>query len=345
MPMSLGSYSSRVVATLVVATDGTGDYTTIQSAVDNLPSGGGVIYVKEGSYNEKITISINNVSLIGSGRGTSIWYAGNNNTMLTISANNCFVDKILIYNSSPTIGSTIISVSGSDNIITNIWCGRADTTVNITGSRNVISYVHSDTDSGFGSVPVITISTGTQNLLSNCIFKGGNPFNISSDKNVISSCSFSGCNRAPSLSGSNCVVSSCNFYGLRNGSDLGDTTDGFTISGNSNQITANLFGGITGALNADTNYDVVISGNSNNFSSNIIDTCNGDGASVYNCLKITGDYNIIGSNNIRNTDGTGILIDTTSDRTLVHGNIVYDTVTTTITNNGTNTTLADNITA
>ena len=75
MPMSLGSYASRVVATLVVATDGTGDYTDIQTAIDNLPATGGCIYVKEGTYTitASITITSSNVSIIGCGAGTIIY--------------------------------------------------------------------------------------------------------------------------------------------------------------------------------------------------------------------------------------------------------------------------------
>jgi len=70
MAMAGGSFASRVVATRVVATDGTGDFTDIQSAIDDLPSGGGVVYVKEGTYaiTSAITITSSNVGLIGAGK-------------------------------------------------------------------------------------------------------------------------------------------------------------------------------------------------------------------------------------------------------------------------------------
>ena len=50
MAMGAGGFSSRVVATAVVATDGTGDFTDIPAAIASLPAGGGVVYVKEGTY-------------------------------------------------------------------------------------------------------------------------------------------------------------------------------------------------------------------------------------------------------------------------------------------------------
>ena len=85
--MGLGSFAGRVVATNVVATDGTGDYTDIQTAIDALPAGGGVVYIKEGTYNITASIDIDkdNVSIIGAGRATTIFLAaGSNASPITI---------------------------------------------------------------------------------------------------------------------------------------------------------------------------------------------------------------------------------------------------------------------
>lgn len=62
------------VATIVVAADGTGNYLTIQEGIDALPAGGGVVYIKEGTYviTSTITINSNFVSIIGSGTSTKI---------------------------------------------------------------------------------------------------------------------------------------------------------------------------------------------------------------------------------------------------------------------------------
>lgn len=85
MAMSSGSYSSRVVATAVVATDGTGDFTDIQAAIDSLPAGGGVVYIKEGTYTitTTLTITSDNIALIGAGKASKI-QAGSNLIILEI---------------------------------------------------------------------------------------------------------------------------------------------------------------------------------------------------------------------------------------------------------------------
>lgn len=69
------------VATKIVALDGSGDFEDIQSAIDDLPSGGGVVYIKEGTYNVKVPITIkeSNISLIGAGFSTIIFLVSGSN--------------------------------------------------------------------------------------------------------------------------------------------------------------------------------------------------------------------------------------------------------------------------
>ena len=60
--------------------DGTDDHVEIQQAIDNLPSGGGSVYLREGTYNIGATINLNNnVALIGAGAGTLLYLANNVN--------------------------------------------------------------------------------------------------------------------------------------------------------------------------------------------------------------------------------------------------------------------------
>ncbi|HWB84342.1 MAG TPA: pectinesterase family protein [Bryobacteraceae bacterium] len=66
------AYSARnSPAGVVVAQDGTGDYRTVQSAVDALSAEGGVIRIKPGTYEEKITIDKPGVQLRGLGTDPS----------------------------------------------------------------------------------------------------------------------------------------------------------------------------------------------------------------------------------------------------------------------------------
>lgn len=65
----------RIGAEVLVANDGSGDFSDIQGAIDSLPSTGGTIYIKEGIYEikEQVTISTSNVQLIGEGFGSVLY--------------------------------------------------------------------------------------------------------------------------------------------------------------------------------------------------------------------------------------------------------------------------------
>lgn len=102
MVMAGGSWATRVVATKVVATDGTGDFTDIQSAINDLPSGGGVVYIKEGTYNisSPISITTNNVALIGAGKATKISCTSNINMISASSVSGIIIDKLYLLGST-----------------------------------------------------------------------------------------------------------------------------------------------------------------------------------------------------------------------------------------------------
>lgn len=68
---------SESVATKIVAADGSAEFTDIQQAIDALPAGGGVVYIKEGTYYLSSTMTLSsNVAVIGAGRSTIIRYSG-----------------------------------------------------------------------------------------------------------------------------------------------------------------------------------------------------------------------------------------------------------------------------
>ena len=70
--------ASPVVTTVVVAKDGSGDFTTIQAAVNSLrsfkPEGRSCVYIKKGVYEEKVLIHSHKaeISLIGEERDSTI---------------------------------------------------------------------------------------------------------------------------------------------------------------------------------------------------------------------------------------------------------------------------------
>jgi len=66
--------TDKTVATVIVAADGSGDYTDIQQAINALPNFGGLVFIKNGTYNISNSIVINksNVTLQGAGFSTVI---------------------------------------------------------------------------------------------------------------------------------------------------------------------------------------------------------------------------------------------------------------------------------
>ena len=82
MVMTLLARPKKTVATVIVATDGSGDYNTdgtadeveINAALNSLPAEGGVVYMKEGTYNIDASIIIpdNGIEIIGAGSSTII---------------------------------------------------------------------------------------------------------------------------------------------------------------------------------------------------------------------------------------------------------------------------------
>jgi hypothetical protein len=61
----------------VVAKDESGDYTSIQTAVDNVSSGA-VISVEAGTYDEQVSIDTSDISIFGAGQGETVIDAGGN---------------------------------------------------------------------------------------------------------------------------------------------------------------------------------------------------------------------------------------------------------------------------
>ena len=70
---------------MIVAKDGSGQYTTIQQAVDNAPVGGGepvLILVRDGVYDEKLVINKPNLRIVGQSRENTVLTHGDYAKML-----------------------------------------------------------------------------------------------------------------------------------------------------------------------------------------------------------------------------------------------------------------------
>ncbi|KAK1288378.1 Pectinesterase 2 [Acorus calamus] len=64
--------TNTIKADAVVAQDGTGDYKTISKAIKAASGGRFVIYVKAGTYKEKISTSTDNIMLVGDGKDATM---------------------------------------------------------------------------------------------------------------------------------------------------------------------------------------------------------------------------------------------------------------------------------
>ena len=123
----------RTVASLVVAADGSGDHTSIQTAIDKLPSRGGVIYIKEGTYTIKAGITIpSHVSIKGAGYGTFIRVLpGAEYDGITVFSNEDIINgndhigienlRININVTGKSTGDGISFTKVTDSLITGIW--------------------------------------------------------------------------------------------------------------------------------------------------------------------------------------------------------------------------------
>jgi pectinesterase len=134
----------------VVATDGSGNYTTVQAAINAVPANSGtrtIIYIKNGTYKEVITVGSTkiNVSLIGQSAdsvkltydnysskinpatGTGYGTAGSSSTF--INGSGFYASNITFENSSGPVGQALaINISGDKSVFYNCkFLGRQDT--------------------------------------------------------------------------------------------------------------------------------------------------------------------------------------------------------------------------
>lgn len=161
MAMGMQHYVGRAVATKIVAVDGTGDFTDIQKAINALPSTGGVVYIKEGTYtiSSSITFPHDNISLFGSGKSTIIYLANNSDcTMINIQHTNSTIKDVSLdgnktNQSSNTAG---ISINANYGIVENCFLnnigGRG---INLYGDNAKITN-NLITNSGYGGLHITT---------------------------------------------------------------------------------------------------------------------------------------------------------------------------------------------
>lgn len=154
---------------LVAAADGSGDFCTVQGAVDSIPNGNTnrtVINIRDGDYNELVDISArNNVLFRGQSRqGTIIGYANNANIATNgttharmafkVNGDDIAIDNLTITNRTPKGGSQAEALMLESNIkrfiANNVSIGSFQDTIlaNTSGTQGCFynSLVQGDTD-------------------------------------------------------------------------------------------------------------------------------------------------------------------------------------------------------
>lgn len=128
-------------ATVVVALDGSGDAETIQEGIDMLPSTGGVVYIKEGTYNivAVIRINKNNVSLIGAGKSTKIQTTANVSMISADTKSGIYVSQLYVYGAGTgnTSNNGVVLDTCSNSTIHDVWaenCGGI--AIGVIGAAN-----------------------------------------------------------------------------------------------------------------------------------------------------------------------------------------------------------------
>ncbi len=345
MVMTLLTRPKKTVATVIVATDGSGDFNTdgtddeveINAALNSLPAGGGVVYMKEGTYNITTSIIIpdDNVEIIGAGASTRITTTQDIAMITMTNVERISIHLIYLYGAG---------VGGVTNY--GIYFDNVDTS-SIDGCwiENV----------GFAAIYLTNASN--QNTIHNCKIINNSRLGIymyaSSYNNILNNqCSNNNLNAAIFLEHDcffNVIISNqCNDNGV-SGIILGDNSDHNIIEGN--VILSNDWRGIMILETADNNTitnnqilrniadGIYIRSHDNMISSNeCFDNDFGNTGTYNGIILVEADRNVITNNRCSGNDDWGInIFDMFCNDNLVIGNTCIGNTTGAIQDNGTNT--------
>jgi len=151
-------------ATIVVATDGSGDTDNIQDAVNALPAAGGGIYIKEGTWNLDTYIHLNkpSISIIGVGQRTLIQITGNHGAF-AITQDGCIIKNLRIKGNNTGVAQHGIGISSDKCQIADCWIddmGAYGILVANGANGTILNHNHI-TDSEVNGIAVLCIAGQT----------------------------------------------------------------------------------------------------------------------------------------------------------------------------------------
>ena len=104
---------------IIVDDDGGFDYPDIQTAINNA-NPGDYIWVKDGSYNEQLTVNVQDLTIIADNGATPIIYVSSYNPGIDVTASGVIIDGFKIYGNAdplPAGGPTIRASAGADDLV------------------------------------------------------------------------------------------------------------------------------------------------------------------------------------------------------------------------------------
>lgn len=341
-------------ATIVVAADGSGQYTDVQDGIDALPAGGGVVYIKEGTYtiDAPILITKSNVALMGAGAATILIAKVNLNDKVIIIGDAANTYSGIIIESIYVDGNKANQVAGDDGIwlrtkvedsrIIGCWiadCTREGLDIDSGSARNhILSNVFKDCDLNGIDIDLSNAGTVIQ----------GNFCKDNGDSGIYGA----GSGGYTVIAENVCVTNGEDGIEIRGGLTLiegnacsSNSENGIFIFSDHISVVANIcrYNNFHGIWLFACDYNLV----SGNYVYN--SSFNNDNTYSEIHLSNTSTYNIISSNQCHADDLNfqakyGIRENAAADDwNLIHGNIVIGQQTARISTQGPNTVTADNI--
>src|SRR3990167_263070 len=173
----------KTVATKIVALDGTGDFDNIQAAINALPSTGGIVYIKEGTYPITTSIALGNkTTLQGAGRGTKLRADAavsviNTNLKTEVRISNLEIDA------QAQSGITCIGLSNcNEAMIDGVWItgGYAEGIRLSACARNIVSNCYLEHTANYNSEPMLIDGNGADHNIitgNKIVLAGSQPAN------------------------------------------------------------------------------------------------------------------------------------------------------------------------
>jgi parallel beta-helix repeat protein len=112
---SIGSSGEPIPSIVFVGGTGLGNYSSIQSAINNSPSDG-VVFVYTGTYHETLIIK-KSIHLVGQNKNTTIINGDENTFVVTLLANNVTLSGFTITNSEKKFPFAGVYIHSNDNTI------------------------------------------------------------------------------------------------------------------------------------------------------------------------------------------------------------------------------------